>query len=470
MRRLRWFTPSLALLALLAGAGCVDPVTPAGSVVEIELTPNPLVLAQGQLGALEVEPRDANGALVTGVTVRLSISDEQVAGLTPEGVVEARSIGTATISAELGTAHSTATVIVTGVPTAPVASVSVSPPSPTLAVGGSAQLTAIARDASSNVLTGRVVSWTSSDATIATVSAAGVVTGLRGGAATVTATVEGAHGSADVTVSAAEPPPTGDPVFVGAGDIASCDSEEDDSTAKLLDKIQGTVYTLGDNVYDSGLASEFANCYDPTWGRHKARTKPSMGNHETYGTTDAAGYYDYFGAAAGERGKGYYSYDVGAWHVVVINNMIDVAATSTQVTWLKADLAAHQTKCTVAYWHYPLFTSGDHGNQTKMRPVWQALYDAGVDLVLNGHDHDYERFSPQDPNGVADPTRGIREFVVGTGGASHYKFNVIQPNSEVRNQTASGVLKLTLHATSYDWEFVPITGQTFTDKGTGSCH
>ncbi|HET9010215.1 MAG TPA: Ig-like domain-containing protein [Gemmatimonadaceae bacterium] len=469
MLRPRRITLPLALLAILVGTSCADPVTPRG-VFEIELTPDTLVLTEGRLGAIEAEPRDAAGALVTGVTASLSTSNEQVATITSDGVVQARSVGIATIIAEVGSTRGTSTVVVTRATAAPVASVSVSPPSPTIAVGGSTQLTAIARDANNNVIAGRATSWVSSDTTIARVSATGAVMGVRAGGATVTATVEGAHGSAVVTVSAPQPPPTGDPVLVGAGDIASCNSVEDDSTAKLLDRIAGTVYTLGDNVYDSGLAAEFANCYDPTWGRHKARTKPSIGNHETYGTTDAAGYYDYFGAAAGERGKGYYSYDVGAWHVVVINNMIDVAATSTQVAWLKADLAAHPTKCTLAYWHYPLFSSGDHGNQTKMRPVWQALYDAGADLVLNGHDHDYERFSPQDPNGVADAARGIREFVVGTGGASHYRFNVIQPNSEVRDQTASGLLKLTLHATSYDWEFVPITGQTFTDKGTGTCH
>jgi len=195
-----------------------------------------------------------------------------------------------------------------------------------------------------------------------------------------------------------------------------------------------------------------------------------MGNHETYGTSDAAGYYGYVGAAAGERRQGYYRHGVGAWHLNASHSMVGVSASSAEVAWLKADLAAHPTKCTLAYWHYPRFSSGDHGSDSDMQPIWQALYDAGADLVLNGHDHDYERFAPQTPTGAADPARGIREFVVGTGGASDYTFNTALPNSEVRHTGTFGVLKLTLHATSYDWQFVPIAGGSFTDSGTGSCH
>ncbi len=264
-----------------------------------------------------------------------------------------------------------------------------------------------------------------------------------------------------------------DPVLVGVGDIASCSSSGDEATAKLLDTINGTVFTTGDNVYESGTDTEFTNCYEPSWGRHKARTRPSVGNHE-YGTAGASGYFNYFGAAAGERGKGYYSYDLGAWHIIVLNSNCSqvggCGAGSAQEQWLRADLAAHPTTCTLAYWHHPRFSSGSHGNSTAVQPLWQALYDAGADVVVSGHDHNYERFAPQTPSGAADPTFGIREFVAGMGGKSHYGFGTIQPNSQVRNSDTYGVLKLTLHATSYDWQFVPETGKTFTDSGTTTCH
>jgi calcineurin-like phosphoesterase family protein/thrombospondin type 3 repeat protein len=265
-----------------------------------------------------------------------------------------------------------------------------------------------------------------------------------------------------------------DPVFVGAGDIASCSSSGDEATAKLLDGIPGTVYTLGDDAYESGTTTEFANCYDPSWGRHKARTKPAVGNHE-YATGTASGYFGYFGAAAGDPSKGYYSYDLGAWHIVALNSMCEnvggCGTSSPMVSWLKGDLAANHSSCTLAYWHHPVFSSGsEHGNDPKMVPSWDALYAAGADVVLSGHDHDYERFAPQTSSGVADPARGIREFVVGTGGRSHYAFGTIRANSQARNSDTYGVLKLTLHASSYDWQFVPEAGKTFSDSGSGSCH
>jgi hypothetical protein len=264
-----------------------------------------------------------------------------------------------------------------------------------------------------------------------------------------------------------------DPVFVGAGDIAGCDTSGDEATAALLDGLSGTVFTLGDNVYDSGTADEFTNCYQPSWGRHRSRTWPAAGNHE-YLTPNAAGYYSYFGTAAGDPAKGYYSYDLGAWHIVVINSNCSpvggCGAGSPQELWLRADLAAHPAVCTLAYWHHPRFSSGNHGNQPAMQPIWQALYEAGADVVLSGHDHDYERFAPQDPGGAADPVSGIREFVVGTGGKSHYAINTPIANSEVHNDDTFGVLKLVLHATSYDWEFIPEAGKTFTDTGTAACH
>ncbi len=268
------------------------------------------------------------------------------------------------------------------------------------------------------------------------------------------------------------PAEAADPVLVGAGDIAHCSTATDEATAKLLDGISGTVFTLGDNSYDKGTAAEFANCYGPTWGRHKARTMPSVGNHEYY-TSGASGYFGYFGAAAGEPGKGYYSYDRGSWHIVVLNSncsKVSCAAGSPQETWLRADLAAHPSSCTLAYFHAPLFSSGEHGNQAHVRPFWKALYQANADVVLSGHDHSYERFAPQDPFGVADPARGIREFVVGTGGTYLRPFGGFKQNSVSRNSSAHGVLKLTLHAGSYDWSFVPVAGKTFTDSGTTRCH
>lgn len=262
-------------------------------------------------------------------------------------------------------------------------------------------------------------------------------------------------------------------VLVGAGDIASCDSVGDEATAKLLDGIPGTVFTTGDNVYASGTTKEFNQCYDPSWGRHKSRTRPSAGNHE-YQTPDAAGYYGYFGASAGDPRKGYYSYKRGVWHIVVLNSNCSAVggceAGSAQERWLRAALAAHPTNCTLAYWHSPRFSSGSHGSNTSVQPFWKALYDYGVELVVNGHDHHYERFAPQNASGRADARYGIREFVVGTGGKNHYPIRTILPNSEVRNADTFGVLKLTLRSTSYDWQFVPQAGKTFTDSGSEACH
>ena len=265
------------------------------------------------------------------------------------------------------------------------------------------------------------------------------------------------------------PTPGDDPVLVGAGDIADCDSAGDEATAALLDSIPGTVFTTGDNVYSDGTASQFANCYDPTWGRHKARTYPSSGNHD-YHTAGAAGYFDYFGLKAGDPDKGYYSYDLGTWHIIVLNSNISMAVGSPQEQWLRADLAAHPVTCTLAYWHHPRFSSGSyHGSSTRVQPLWQALYDYGADVVLAGHEHNYERFAPQDPQGIADPVEGIRQFVVGSGGSTHYDFGSPIANSEVRNADAFGVLKLTLHFDSYSWEFVPESGKTFTDFGDAPC-
>jgi len=264
------------------------------------------------------------------------------------------------------------------------------------------------------------------------------------------------------------PSPATDPVFVGAGDIAACGSDGAEMTARLLDQIQGTVFTLGDNAYESGTAKQFRDCYDPTWGRHKARTRPSPGNHD-YVTPGAAAYYDYFGESAGPDRHGYYSFELGAWHIVSLNSEIDAGPESAQAQWLAADLAAHPAACTLAYWHKPIFSSGSvHGNDRHMRPIWNILAHAGADVVLNGHDHIYERFAPQTVDGVADP-QGMREFIVGVGGAEPYGIGEIQPNSEVRAKGLFGVLKLTLHAASYDWEFVPAKAGAFSDAGNAGC-
>jgi acid phosphatase type 7 len=261
---------------------------------------------------------------------------------------------------------------------------------------------------------------------------------------------------------------TSDVVLVGAGDIAYCNKPQHEQTAQLIDKISGTVFNVGDNAYPRGTAEEFQNCYEPTWGRFKARTFPTPGNHEYY-SPNAAPYYAYFGAKAGAADKGYYSYDLGEWHIVSLNSNIDANTGSAQEKWLKADLAAHPKACTLAYWHHPVFSSGVHGNDATMKDIWKTLYAAGVDVIVNAHDHNYERFAPQTPEGKVDPQRGMREFVVGTGGAPLRDMNKPIPNSEVQNATTFGVIKFVLKPKSYSWEFVPIQGQTFTDKGTQAC-
>jgi len=263
-------------------------------------------------------------------------------------------------------------------------------------------------------------------------------------------------------------------VLIGAGDIADCtDLAGAEATAKLLEANPGTVMALGDLAYPNGTAEDF-KCYDKTWGRVKTKTRPAVGNHEFH-STGASYYFQYFGAAAGDAKTGYYSYELGSWHIVVLNSeCLEIGgcgAGSPEEKWLRADLAAHPVGCTLAYFHKPRFSSGlNHGNDPEVGAFWQALYDFNAELILNGHDHDYERFAPQDPNGNADPKRGIREFVVGTGGKNHREFGIHKANSEVRNNTAFGVLKLTLRPTGYDWKFIPEAGKSFTDSGSGSCH
>jgi Calcineurin-like phosphoesterase len=263
-------------------------------------------------------------------------------------------------------------------------------------------------------------------------------------------------------------------VLIGAGDIADCtDLAGAEATAKLLEDNPGTVMALGDLAYPNGTAEDF-KCYDTTWGRVKDRTRPAVGNHEFH-SAGANYYFQYFGAAAGDAKTGYYSYELGAWHIVVLNSeCAEIGgcwAGSPEEKWLRADLSAHPVGCTLAYFHKPRFSSGlNHGNDPEVGAFWQALYDFNAELVVNGHDHDYERFAPQAPNGNADPKRGIREFVVGTGGKNLRKFGFHKSNSEVRSNSTFGVLKLTLKPTGYDWKFIPQAGKSFTDSGSGSCH
>src|SRR6266550_3922496 len=280
------------------------------------------------------------------------------------------------------------------------------------------------------------------------------------------------------TSSPAAPPPPpiaaditpGSPAtLIGAGDIARCDRTNDEATGLLLDTYpSATVFTAGDNIHGNATLTNFNNCYGPSWGRNKARTRPAVGNND-YKTANAAGFNQYFGAAGGDVGKYYYSYDLGAWHIMVLNDQITMTAGSPQEQWLRAELAANTKKCTLAYWHRPRFSSTGTNNLAAVRPLWDALYAYKADVVVNANYTVYERFAPQSPTAVAD-TLGIREFIVGTGGLNLQSPGGARPNSQVRNGTTYGVLKFVLDTASYAWEFVPVAGGTFTDTGSTACH
>jgi hypothetical protein len=257
----------------------------------------------------------------------------------------------------------------------------------------------------------------------------------------------------------------GEVTFVGAGDIADCALPAAQATARLLDGIPGEVFTLGDHTYPSGEREFFRTCYDPSWGRHKARTYPVLGNHD-WGVEYGAPYFEYFGGRAGPR-SGWYSFELGAWHVLVLNSNTSLSPNGAQYAWAKADLAAHPSRCTLAMWHHPRFSSGPNGNTPEMQPFWSLLNNAGVDLVLSGHEHMYERFAKQDHEGVPTP-RGMRQFVVGTGGTRLAGTQAARPNSEARG-FAWGVLKLSLRPDDYSWEFVSVPGSSFRDAGTDTC-
>jgi hypothetical protein len=269
----------------------------------------------------------------------------------------------------------------------------------------------------------------------------------------------------------------GSVTLVGAGDIASCGSRADSKTAALISAVlaadpNAIAFTAGDNVYPNGSSSYFANCYDPTWGSFKGRTRPVPGNHDYYKNRTGAGYFGYFGALAGPAGRGWYAYDAGAWRVYALTS--ECAASSLcyarQYAWLADDLAADPSQCVMAIWHRPRFSTGPHGSSGRMAGLFKLLYDNGAELVVNGHDHMYERFAPLAPDGTIDAARGLREFVVGTGGGSLYGFRTTNPAIEVRDNSTRGVLRLDLVPGGYSWTFLPVKAGGFTDSGSGTCH
>jgi hypothetical protein len=280
--------------------------------------------------------------------------------------------------------------------------------------------------------------------------------------------VAAATDSAESVVSLTDPPAPaggGDATILAAGDIADCSTTGAAQTARLLDTLPGDVLTLGDHGYPAATRQVFSSCYEPTWGRHKSRTWANPGNHD-WGEEYGSPYFEYFGAGAGPR-TGYYSFDLGAWHILSHNSNIAAGVNSPQFQWVVADLMAHPSKCTMAVWHHARFSSGPNGDSAQMQQMWWLLDGNGVDVVLNAHEHMYERFAPQDHEGVPSPN-GIRLFVVGTGGGALAGPQSIKRNSEVRG-SSFGVLRMTLRADSYAWQFVSVPGAPLRDAGTDTC-
>ncbi|MES2103438.1 MAG: metallophosphoesterase [Pseudomonadota bacterium] len=293
----------------------------------------------------------------------------------------------------------------------------------------------------------------------------------------------GCVGQAALAAKAKAVPPVGKTVkgitLYAAGDIAECKSKfaGESNAAKTANLIQAglgkdskaIVLTLGNNTYPVGTTEEFNQCYDATWGKFITRTLPSPGNHD-YAMPLGQGYYNYFGEQAGQDRHGYYSSNLGSWHIVSLNSNLKDGEFQAQLKWLQDDLKNNKRSCTLAFWHHPVYSSGGRGNNAVMLPAWKILQDAKADLVLSAHDNNYERFAPQDAAGRRDDTGGMREFVVGTGGARLTAMLLTKPNSEVRDNSSYGVLKLTLNEKGYDWEFLPVASQAFSDKGTDKCH
>jgi hypothetical protein len=341
------------------------------------------------------------------------------------------------------------------------------------AVGDPITFAATASDAEDGNLSGAVSFASDLDGPLGS-GASLVRSDLSAGIHRITASVTDGGGNT-VTAETALLVTEGAARLIAAGDLAACNHTRDSATAALLGGIEGIVLTLGDNAYNSGTTTEFASCYHPTWGLHKDRTRPSAGNHD-FNTPNATGYFGYFGAAAGPAPLGWYSFDYGGWHLIALNSNCSAIGgcgrTSPQGLWLQADLAANPSRCTLAYWHHPRFaSSSNHGSSALTRELWAILQEHAADVVLVGHDHNYERFAPQNADGVADPL-GIRTFVVGTGGAGLYEMGAPEPNSEVRDDTSYGVLTVDLAPDAYAFEFVPapVPGAgSFTDAGVAAC-
>lgn len=294
----------------------------------------------------------------------------------------------------------------------------------------------------------------------------------RAAALTIAALTLGLPGACSGPIEPSPPPPptgTGIPQLIGAGDIVVCGSSAHVATAALIRPYpDATVFTAGDNVYPNGHPNDWRNCYDPWWGEFKDRTRPGIGNHD-YETQNAKPYFDYWGDRAGPRDAGYYTYTLGEWRIIALNSEIDTRPGSAQYVWLQNELTVNQERCTAAIWHKPLYSSGVNGPNPHMRDVYRLLYNANADLVINGHDHNYEVFHPQDADGRRDDARGLRQFVVGTGGVALTNFPRTAPNSAYREQV-QGVILFELRSGSYNWQFISPQPPQFRDSGTGACH
>lgn len=486
---------SAGLAGTVSGTFNVSAGVVSASQSTVSVSPASLV-AGGGSSTITVTVKDGSGIPLPGVTVALSASGSntivQPAALTNASGVTTGSLSSTSAGVKTVTATASGVVInqkptitvTAGAISASQSSVVAIPTTITVSTGSST-IQVTARDQFSNPVSGASVTIAGSGSGVtvtqpsAPTDATGVATGSikasSAGTVTVSATAGGVAITQNATVTVE--PPGASVVFIGAGDIADCGNDNDAATAALINAIPSVpVFALGDNAYPNGSSTDYKNCYNPTWGAFKSRTHPSAGNHEYDVSSTAAPYFSYFGSAAGTAGQGYYSFDLGSWHVIVLNSNIATDPGSPQEVWLKADLAAHPNLCTLAYWHHPLYSSvgGSTGTSgaviTSARPLWDDLYAAGADLVLNGHRHVYERLAPMKPDGSLDPVRGIRTIIAGMGGESGGDLTNIFPTSEVREGRTFGILKLTLSTGSYSWQFIGVPGSTFTDSGTNSCH